>query len=91
MAENLDNDKSFGNFSIENTMEMGMGNSELLNDLMSPETSTSSPDDIQDITEEPAAPKTKKTAKSIGETINEANVEKKDEAENDKKSLTDFY
>lgn len=90
MAENLDNDKSFGNFSIENTMEMGMGNSELLNDLMSPETSTSSPDDIQDITEEPAAPKTKKTAKSIGETINEANVEKKDEAENDKKSLTDF-
>lgn len=90
MAENLDNDKSFGNFSIENTMEMGMGNSELLNDLMSPETSTSSPDDIQDITEEPAAPKTKKTAKSIGETINEANIEKKDEAENDKKSLTDF-
>jgi hypothetical protein len=90
MAENLDNDKSFGNFSIENTMEMGMGNSELLNDLMSPETSTSSPDDIQDITEEPAPPKTKKTAKSIGETINEANVEKKDEVENDKKSLTDF-
>lgn len=90
MAENLDNDKSFGNFSIENTMEMGMGNSELLNDLMSPETSTSSPDDIQDITEEPAPTKTKKTAKSIGETINEANVEKKDEAENDKKSLTDF-
>lgn len=90
MAENLDNDKSFGNFSIENTMEMGMGNSELLNDLMSPETSTSSPDDIQDITEEPAPSKTKKTAKSIGETINEANIEKKDEAENDKKSLTDF-
>ena len=44
MAENLD--QSFG-FSIENTMEMGMGNSELLNDLMSPETSTSNPDDIK--------------------------------------------
>jgi hypothetical protein len=40
---------SFGNFSIENTMEMGAGNAELLNDLLAPETSTSSPDDIQDI------------------------------------------
>jgi len=38
MAENLDTPQSFGNFGIENTMEMGMGNAELLNDLMSPET-----------------------------------------------------
>ena len=42
MAENLDT-PSFGNFSIENTM--GAGSAELLNDLLSPETSTSSPDD----------------------------------------------
>jgi hypothetical protein len=48
MAENLET-PSFGNFSIENTMEMGAGNAELLNDLLAPETSTSSPDDIQDI------------------------------------------
>jgi len=53
MAENLDT-PSFGNFSIENTMEMGAGNAELLNDLLAPETSTSSPDDIKDIKDDPA-------------------------------------
>ena len=52
MAENLET-PSFGNFSIENTMEMGAGNAELLNDLLAPETSTSSPDDIQDIKNDP--------------------------------------
>jgi len=87
MAENLDN--QFGNFSIENTMEMGMGSSELLNDLMSPETSTSSPDDIKEITAEDKAPKAetpKKAAKSIGETIEET-PEKKEEP---KQSIEDF-
>jgi hypothetical protein len=48
MADNLDS-PSFGNFSIENTMEMGPGGAELINDLLSPETSTSSPDQIQEI------------------------------------------
>ena len=48
MAENLET-PSFGNFSIENTMEMGPGGAELLNDLLSPETSTSNPDQIQEI------------------------------------------
>jgi len=75
MAENFDS-PSMGNFSIENTMEMGMGNAELLNDLMSPETSTSSPDDIKEINNEEEAPATKPeskkaTTKSIGETISE--------------------
>lgn len=60
MAENLDT-PSFGNFSIENTMEMGPGGAELLNDLMSPETSTGDPDEIQKIvkTVEPPAPSAK--------------------------------
>jgi hypothetical protein len=87
MAENLDN--QFGNFSIENTMEMGMGRSELLNDLMSPETSTSSPDDIKEITAEDKAPKAetpKKAAKSIGETMDEAPENK----EEPKQSIEDF-
>ena len=87
MAENLEN-QSFGNFSIENTMEMGMGNSELLNDLMSPETSTTSPDDIKDIAADdtPAKETPKKAAtKSIGETIDEAGTEKKEGA-----SIQDF-
>ena len=53
MAENFDNPQ-FGNFSIENTMEMGMGNADLINDLMGPETATGSPDDIKDINDTPA-------------------------------------
>jgi hypothetical protein len=53
MADNLDVSQAFGNFSIEDTLEMsGVGNTELLKDLMGPETSTSSPDEIQDIKEE---------------------------------------
>ncbi|NBW33816.1 MAG: hypothetical protein EBR30_02035 [Cytophagia bacterium] len=57
MAENLDT-PSFGNFSIENTMEMGPGSTELLNDLFAPETSTGNPDDLQKIVKdvEPATP-----------------------------------
>ena len=50
MADNLDN------FSIENTMEMGMGNQELLNDLFSPETSTSNPEDVTPIIKDADAP-----------------------------------
>ena len=87
MAENLDN--QFGNFSIENTMEMGMGSSELLNDLMAPETSTSSPDDIKEMTSEDKAPKAepkKAATKSIGETMEEAPEKKEEPA----KSIEDF-
>lgn len=87
MAENLEN--QFGNFSIENTMEMGMGSSELLNDLMAPETSTTSPDDIKDIThEEPAQKETPKKAVSSKTTSeNEEAPEKKEEPS---KSIEDF-
>jgi len=66
MAENLET-PSFGNFSIENTMEMGAGNAELINDLLSPETSTSSPDDIQDIKNDPPAPTTSSKKESSEE------------------------
>jgi hypothetical protein len=54
MDQNLES-PSFGNFSIENTMEMGPGGAELLNDLFSPETSTANPDTIEDIVK-PATP-----------------------------------
>jgi hypothetical protein len=60
MADNLDN------FSIQGTMEMGMGNQELLNDLFSPETSTSNPEDVTPIIKDantpdaPEAPAVKK-------------------------------
>lgn len=55
MAENLET-PSFGNFSIENTMEVGPGGAELLNDLLSPETSTSNPDQLQEIVKEVTPP-----------------------------------
>jgi len=84
MAENLDS-PSF-NFGIENTMEMGLGNAELLNDLMGPETSTSNPDEIKDIkAEDPKPAPTKTTATSPKE-----DSPKDDTEEKTKKSLQDF-
>jgi hypothetical protein len=65
MAENLDM-PNIGNFSIQDTMDMGMGSQELLDGLFAPETATGSPDDIQDIKNEPApapAPAKKTTSK----------------------------
>jgi len=51
MADNLDT-----SFSIQNTMEMGMGNQELLNDLFAPETASGNPDDVQPIIKDANAP-----------------------------------
>lgn len=87
MADNLDG-SSFG-FSIENTMEMGMGNQELLTNLFEPETSTGSPDGIQEIVkhiEDPAPVKPKKT---IGDKI--ADPEEEEETKKDTSSgISDF-
>lgn len=52
---------TLGNFSIQDTMDMGMGNAELINDLFAPETASSNPDDVKPIIAEadpPAAPPT---------------------------------
>ena len=79
MAENLDMPQ-MGNFSIQDTMDMGMGNQELLNDLMSPDSATSNPDDIQDIKDEPAPTPTKKTTSKQPAASDPASDEdKKDE------------
>jgi hypothetical protein len=87
MAENLDN-PSMGNFSIQDTMEMGMGNQELLSDLFAPETSTTNPDDIQDIKDEPApAPKPAKKTPAPAAAPEENDEEDK---EDKTKSLQDF-
>lgn len=72
MADSLES-PSFG---IMDTMEMGIGNQELLSDLMSPETSTGDPDKVQPIVKEvvdtPPAPKkdpkVKEVAGDEGET-----------------------
>lgn len=58
MADNLE---TMGNFSIQDTMDMGMGSAELINDLMSPDTASSNPDDVKPIiaeAEPPAEPAT---------------------------------
>ena len=65
MADNLDT-PSFGNFGIEDTMEMGVGNTQLLDDLFSPETSTEDPDKLETIVktaDEPQAPKKPEVSK----------------------------
>jgi len=90
MAENLDN-QSFGNFSIQDTMDMGMGSAELLNDLMGPETSTTNPDDIQDIntpdkTTEPAPEKQAPSKKAAPVATEDDSKEKEENI----KSLQDF-
>jgi hypothetical protein len=64
MATELDN-LSMSNFSIQDTMEMGAGNQELLEGLFSPETASSNPDDVTPIINEvkdaePKAPATPK-------------------------------
>lgn len=82
MAENLDTPQ-LGNFSIQDTMDMGMGSQELLDGLFAPETATGNPDDIRDIKDEPApAPAPKKTTSKTPAppaTNAEEGEEKKDE------------
>jgi hypothetical protein len=67
MADNLDS-PSF-TFGIEDTMEMGMGNAELLSDLMSPETSTGNPDDVAPIIKEVPTDAPPKEPKPKGKEI----------------------
>ena len=53
MADNLE---TMGNFSIQDTMEMGMGNQELLQGLFEPETASSNPEDVTAIIKDADAP-----------------------------------
>lgn len=47
-------------FNIENTMEMGLGDTQLLDDFLGAETSTASPDEVSIIKDEPVKPIVKK-------------------------------
>jgi hypothetical protein len=49
MATIEDNNQGFGDFGIKDTMEMGLGNAELLRDLLGPETASSNPEEITPI------------------------------------------
>ena len=77
MADELEK-PSFGNFSIETSMGMGTGNAELLNDLLSPETSTSLPEDIQKLeTEKPKKVVKQEEIKKIVPTEKESTEKEK--------------
>jgi hypothetical protein len=89
MAENLDN-QSFGNFSIENTMEMGLGSAELLNDLMSPETASVNPDEIKDIKAEDEPQVEQKSAAKSGKKVEQEDPQKEEKKEDATKSIQDF-
>ena len=77
MAENVEM-QSF-NFSIQDTMEMGLGNAELLNDLVAPETASGNPDDLKEIVKEAEPPKapepTAPKGKEIAAPANEADAQ----------------
>lgn len=67
MAENLDT-PSF-NFSIQDTMEMGLGNAELLNDLVAPETASGNPDSLETIVKDAEPPKAPEAPAPKGKEI----------------------
>jgi hypothetical protein len=69
MADNLDIPQ-LGNFGIEETLGMGVGNTELLSDLFAPETSTEDPDKLEEIVKTVEEPKpTKKPEVAKGKEI----------------------
>lgn len=86
MADNLDLTDNFG---ILDTMDMSRGNMELMADLMSPETSTSNPDELKNITSEvkedviPDAPAPK------GKDISQKNEDDTEDKKN-QNAISDF-
>jgi hypothetical protein len=57
MSDNNQNSPEGSSFNIEATIDMGMGNQQLINDLMGSESSTSNPDDVTPIVKEVEDPK----------------------------------
>ena len=78
MATELDN-LSMSNFSIQDTMEMGAGNQELLEGLFSPETASSSPDDVTPIISEVQDPEPKTPSVPKGKEITPTEDDDSDE------------
>jgi hypothetical protein len=90
MANDLEN-PGFGNFSIQDTMEMGMGNAELINDLLSPDTASANPDEIKDIkAEDPAPAAPAKAAKAPATKASSDDTEEAEEKEDSSKNIQSF-
>ena len=77
-------------FSIQDTMNMGAGSTELLNDLLSPETGTGSADDLEPIIKEVNEDVTKKVITTTDDTTTVEAANKKDEEEKPDTSILDF-
>jgi len=91
MENNLDSNP-LGNFSIQDTMDMGMGNTELLQGLFEPESATSNPDDVTDIDKDVTPPPSKKVVapKAAKTTSDDDEDESSKEKESTTKSIQDF-
>jgi hypothetical protein len=92
MENNLDS-PGLGNFSIQDTMEMGMGDKELLQGLFESESATTNPDDIKDIKDDEQAPApARKTANKPAATKTTSDDEDNDSSkeEDASKSIQDF-
>ena len=91
MENNLDS-PGLSNFSIQDTMEMGMGDKDLLQGLFDSESATANPDDIKDIKDdEPAPAPARKTAKPAAKTTTTSDDEDDSSKEEDaSKSIQDF-
>lgn len=94
MENNLDS-PNLGGFSIQDTMEMGMGDKDLLQGLFDSESATANPDDIKDIKDdEPApAPARKTASKPAAKTTTSTEDGKEEDSEpkeDPSKSIQDF-
>ncbi|MFO8240933.1 MAG: hypothetical protein R6T90_08045 [Dissulfuribacterales bacterium] len=73
-------------FGIENTMEVGAGSTELLKDLLGPDTSTSDPDSVEPIEEEP-----KEESKEEGKKGETKKGDTGEESKDDKNPISTFF
>ena len=93
MENNLDS-LNLGGFSIQDTMEMGMGDKDLLQGLFDSESATANPDDIKDIKDdEPAPAPARKTASKPAAKTTTSTEEGKEDSEpkeDPSKSIQDF-
>jgi hypothetical protein len=81
MAENLEN----FSFSIEDTMDMGAGNPELIKDLMAPETASGDPEELKPIVKE-----VEKVKESEKKTPKIKEIPGDDEEKQEQNLLSDF-
>lgn len=86
MADNFD----APSFSIENTMDMGMGNAELINDLFSPETTTGDSDNLEPIVKTVNDPAPTPAPTTKVKTVDPPKTDDKDDDQDKKLDLEKF-